>query len=154
MGERGRDESPEERADRNWNELLQELRVSQTGAQLLSGFLMTLPFQQRFADLDGFQRGWYLGLVALAALCVGLTLTPVAMHRHFFGEQIKERVVSVGHAVTSVALACVALLLSGIVLLIFDVVLGRTAGVLVGASALTVLAGLLVVMPRIAGRAD
>ena len=55
---KGRHETPDERADRNWNELLQELRVSQTGVQLLAGFLVTLPFQSRFAELDSFQRGW------------------------------------------------------------------------------------------------
>src|SRR5439155_6937869 len=40
-------ESPTERLDRNWNDILQELRVVQTGVQLLTGFLLTLPFQQR-----------------------------------------------------------------------------------------------------------
>ena len=45
MADDARDETPQERADRNWNELLQELRVSQTGVQVLAGFLVTLPFQ-------------------------------------------------------------------------------------------------------------
>ena len=40
----GRDETPYERADRNWNEMLQELRVLQTGAQILAGFLLALAF--------------------------------------------------------------------------------------------------------------
>src|SRR5690606_31603274 len=60
---RGRPETPEQRSDRNWNELLQELRVMQTGVQILTGFLLILPFQSRFADLDDYQRTVYLTLV-------------------------------------------------------------------------------------------
>ena len=55
-----------EALDRNWNELLQELRVTQTGLQILTGFLVTLPFQQRFTQLDTFERGVYLGALAVA----------------------------------------------------------------------------------------
>ena len=29
----------------------------QTGVQLLTGFLLTLPFQQRFVELSSFDRG-------------------------------------------------------------------------------------------------
>ena len=47
-----RNETPAERLDRNWSELLQELRVTQTGIQILTGFLLILPFQARFLDLD------------------------------------------------------------------------------------------------------
>ncbi|MET0953569.1 MAG: DUF6328 family protein, partial [Aeromicrobium sp.] len=59
----GRNESAEERLDRKWGDILQELRVMQTGAQLTAGFLLTLPFQPSFDDLDSFQRGLYLVLV-------------------------------------------------------------------------------------------
>ena len=52
----GRPETPAQRADRNWNEILQELRVLQTGTQILTGFLLALAFQPSFADLDGGQR--------------------------------------------------------------------------------------------------
>lgn len=145
----GRDETPEQRADRNWIDLLQELRISQTGAQLLAGFLMTLPFQQRFGQLDGFQRTWYPGLVVLAALCVGLTLAPVALHRSLFRGMVKEQVVTVGHVVILVAITFVSLLLAGIIFLLFDVVQGRTPALVAGTTALVVLLGLLVVMPRV-----
>src|SRR5665647_819594 len=59
----GRRETPAERLDRNWNEILQELRVTQTGIQILTGFLLTVPFQQRFAELTDDQRRIYLTLV-------------------------------------------------------------------------------------------
>jgi hypothetical protein len=63
---------PGEKLDRNWNELLQELRVVQTGVQILTGFLLTLPFQQRFLHLNDFQRGGFLAAVLFAAAATGL----------------------------------------------------------------------------------
>ena len=145
----GRRETPEERLDRKFDDQLQELRVMQTGAQLTAGFLLTLPFQETFEDLDAFQRGWYLGLVLLAALTTALVLTPVAVHRRLSGRHVKERIVDVTHRLMAGALACLALLVSGITLLIFDVVLDRTAGVIAGVAAAVVLTGLLAVLPQV-----
>src|SRR5205085_987308 len=65
-GDSRRDESPTKQLDRNWAELLQELRVAQTGVQLLTGFLLTLPFQQRFEHLTRAQQHLYLGIVLLS----------------------------------------------------------------------------------------
>src|SRR6478752_4727305 len=66
----GRDETFDEKMDRNWAELLQELRVLQTGVQILAGFLLTLPFQSRFETLDGFELVLYLAKVALAGVAL------------------------------------------------------------------------------------
>ena len=74
-------ESETDRLERNWSELLQELRVTQTGTQILTGFLLTLAFQPRFADLDQFQIDVYLVLVILAALTTALALAPVRAAR-------------------------------------------------------------------------
>src|SRR5215216_4170714 len=106
-----RDESRDERLDRNWDELLQELRVLQTGIQLLSGFLLTLPFTQVFADLDDAQKSLYLALVVLAGVCVGVNLTPIMLHRRVFGDHVKERVVKVGHLLSQVVIVGIALLI-------------------------------------------
>ncbi|MDP9987157.1 hypothetical protein J2S98_002316 [Arthrobacter oryzae] len=65
-GRTGRNETREEQMDRNWAELLQELRVLQTGVQILAGFLLTLPFQQRFEKLDDWEVGLYLTNVVSA----------------------------------------------------------------------------------------
>lgn len=143
-----RDETEFERADRNWIELLQELRVSQTGVQLLAGFLVTLPFQSRFEDLDAFQRGWYVGLLFLAVLTVGVLLTPVAMHRRLFHGHAKPELVQAGHRVTQVALALIPILLTGIVFLVIDVVVDRTLAAWSAAVSGLVMVGLLVVLPR------
>jgi len=143
----GRDESESERLDRNWNEILQELRVTQTGTQILTGFLLTLAFQQRFTDLDTFQVDVYLVLVVLAALSTGLALAPVSLHRALFRKRAKKQIVTLADIFLRTTLAGVALVLSGTTLLIFDVVAGRTAGLVAGGCALVVTAVLWMLMP-------
>ena len=133
------DETEKERADRNWNELLQELRVSQTGIQLLAGFLATIPFQSRFSELDGFQRGWFVALLCLAFATVGVMLTPVAIHRHVFRSDAKEELVQAGHRLMVIALVLIALLLGGILFLVVDMVYDRTAAAAGGVAAVAVL---------------
>ena len=85
----GRDETPAERADRNWNEVLQELRVMQTGTQILTGFLLALAFQPAFADLSEVSATFYLTLVVLSALSSIVALAPVALHRILFRRRAK-----------------------------------------------------------------
>lgn len=150
----GRDETTEERLDRNWDELLQELRITQTGLQLLSGFLLTLAFTQRFAELEHWQAYLYLALVVIAAVAVGLNLTPVMLHRRLFGEHVKERVVAVGHVVSQVVIALVALLVTGTAALIFAVVLDETAAIVVGIALVVVLAALLGALPQALDRSS
>jgi len=124
----GRDETREERADRNWNEVLQELRVLQTGTQILTGFLLALAFQPAFSELSDGQRAVYLGLVVLSALSSIVALAPVALHRVLFQQRAKPAVVRYGHAALITALLTVSVLLVGVVAFVFDVVLGGAAG--------------------------
>ena len=128
----GRDESLNERMDRNWNEILQELRVTQTGTQILSGFLLAVAFQPKFEELDRFQLTVYLILVIIAGLTTALALAPVGLHRALFRKQAKERIVTIGHVLLMMALIGVGLVLTGTALLIFDFVLDRTAGLMAG----------------------
>ena len=144
-----RDESHDEKLDRNWDELLQELRVAQTGIQLLSGFLLTLPFTQVFHLLDQGQKWLYLGLVVLAGIAVGVNLTPIMLHRRVFGDHVKERVVAVGHVLSQVVIVAIALLISGTVTLIFSVVVSWTAGFVAGGGVAVILATLLGVVPKV-----
>jgi L-cystine uptake protein TcyP (sodium:dicarboxylate symporter family) len=144
----GRNESDTERADRKWNDMLQELRVIQTGVQLTAGFLLTLPFQQRFADLTDLQRDAYLGLVVLAATITALVLSPVAIHRRLSGEHVKDRLVRASHLIMQVVLILMALLVAGIVAFIFDVVVDRTGAFVAGGSVLLLLGIMLGAIPR------
>lgn len=143
----GRNETREEQLDRNWAELLQELRVLQTGVQILAGFLLTLPFQQRFEDLDVFQEGLYLVNVVIAALTTAFILLPVSVHRRLFRQRLKETLVSSADTITKIALAGVGMLSVGTAALVFDVTAGRTAGLTAGGILLAVLLVLLVYVP-------
>lgn len=143
----GRDETALERLDRQWGELLQELRVVQTGVQLLTGFLLTLPFQQRFDRLSDGQRSLYLVVVSLAVASTALLVTPVALHRILFRHHGRALMVS---AATYCALAgslLLGLAVTGVVLLVFDMVVSRELAVAAGAVTLAVLTLLWVVGP-------
>lgn len=130
--ENDRHETPSERYDRNWSELLQELRVAQTGIQLLAGFLLTLPFSQRFTSISGAERILFLLAFGLAVLSTCLLITPVACHRILFGLHEKEVLVRVGNKVTRVGMVTLGLTLVVVATLIFSVVLTAAAGIIAG----------------------
>lgn len=143
----GRDESANERADRNWGELLQELRVMQTGVQILTGFLLTLPFQPAFADLDDYQVRLYTVLVTLSVATTGTLIAPVSVHRALFRRRLKSPLVTASDRIARVGLLLLALVMAGTAMLAFDIVVSRWAGAIVAASALTLLFGLWVLLP-------
>ncbi|PRI11355.1 sodium:proton antiporter [Leucobacter massiliensis] len=145
----GRDETPNERADRNWNEILQELRVAQTGTQILGAFLLAVAFQPRFTELDEYQRSLYLVLVALAGVAASLGLAPVSLHRAYFGRGEKVRIVRIASRLLAADLVVLALLAAGVTSLIFDFILGRTAGFAALGAGAVVVVGLWVVLPRL-----
>jgi energy-converting hydrogenase Eha subunit H len=143
----GRDETEAERLDRNWTELLQELRVTQTGTQILTGFLLTIPFQQRFTDLGPTQLAIYLVLVVFAVLATILALAPVSLHRALFRTGAKARIVRLANRLLIAALACVAVTLTGTTVLIFDVVAGVAFGIVAGVVTLVLCAAAWLLLP-------
>jgi hypothetical protein len=148
----GRQESLNQRLDRNWIEILQELRVTQTGTQILTGFLLAIAFQSRFESLTPFQVRVYLVLVVIAVLTTALALTPVSLHRSLFRRRAKLVVVRTGHLILRLVLLGVGLTLTGTVLLVFDVVVGRGPALVMGGGTALVLTalGLLPVLLRFA----
>ncbi|ROP74981.1 DUF6328 family protein [Curtobacterium sp. PhB115] len=132
--ERGRHETPTERWDRNWADIQQELRIVQTGTQILAGFLLTLPFQQRFTTLDQAQEAIYLVLVVLAVLVTVTALSAVATHRLVFRQRQKHDLVRAGNVILLATLIASALLFAGTVLFVFDVVIGDVGGIVGGAA--------------------
>ena len=127
----GRDESEAERDDRNLAELLQELRVAGLGVQVLFGFLLSLPFTNRFSHLNPGQRNLYLGTLVLAAVATALLLGPVAYHRLVFRQGQKERLVRAANIMAIAGLGTVGLAVSAAVLLVTDYVSsGLTAGLI------------------------
>lgn len=132
-----RDETATERFDRNWDELLQELRVTQTGVQILAGFLLTIPFQQRFADLTDGQRTAYLVAVATAVLATTLLVAPVSAHRLLFRRRAKRQLVRLADASARAGLFALAASIVTVTWLIFDVVVGGGAAIVAAALAFT-----------------
>ncbi len=128
-----RDETDAERYDRNWSELMQELRVAQTGVQVLAGFLLTLPFSSRFFDLGDRHRLVYLVAFSLAIITVGVMTAPVALHRFLFAHHEKDVLVRVGDLFAKAGLASMGLTLATVVVLIFGVVVNDAAGLAAGA---------------------
>ncbi len=135
---RVRRETPMARLDRNWGDLLQELRVAQTGVQLLTGLLLTVPFQARFADLGPYQRVVYLVSTSLAVLASGLLLSPVVLHRVLFRRHERRVLVATGQRLALAGFVTLGVAVVGVCTLIFDVVLGRVGGVTAGLTATTV----------------
>jgi uncharacterized protein DUF6328 len=142
-----RSETGTERLDRNWSSLLQELRVVQTGVQLLTGFLLTLPFQQRFDVLDDDMRMVYLATVACSVASTVLLIAPVGMHRVLFRQHRLDSLVSAAHRMAYAGLLLLGLAMAGTTTVIFDAVAGGTAGAVAGATVLAAFGALWILVP-------
>jgi hypothetical protein len=142
-----RDESQAERDDRNLAELLQELRVAGLGVQVLFGFLLSLPFTNRFAALSHAQRQLYIATLMLAALATALLLGPVAYHRLVFRRHQKERLVRAANAMAIGGLAAVGLAISAAVLLVTGYVDHGLPAVVITVVTVCLFGGLWFVLP-------
>jgi hypothetical protein len=138
--EHKRGETETERLDRNWNSLLQELRVVQTGVQLLTGFLLTLPFQQRFDVLSPPLRIVYLVTVGCSVGATVLLVAPVGIHRLLFRRHRLQVLVSAAHRCAYAGLVLLGTALTGVTVIVFAAVAGRTAGLIAGGCAVVLFA--------------
>ncbi|HTQ92051.1 MAG TPA: DUF6328 family protein, partial [Streptosporangiaceae bacterium] len=112
---------------------LQELRVAGLGVQVLFGFLLSLPFTNRFSRLSQGQRELYLGTLVLAAVATALLLGPVAYHRLVFRQGQKERLVRAANVMAVAGLAAVGLAVSAAVLLVTGYVTSAVPATLITA---------------------
>jgi hypothetical protein len=127
-----RDETDVERLDRNLIELLQEVRVVQTGVQVLFAFLLTVPFSARFDEITGFQRGAYFAALVGAAAASVLLIAPTAVHRILFRLGQKAYMVEVSNRLALGGLLSTAVSMVAVMLLVSDVMFGAAAGIVVG----------------------
>jgi hypothetical protein len=118
-------ESEAERLDRNYNEILQELRVVEAGVQILFAVLLALAFTPRFADVTTFERDVYFASLLLAALSGGLLMAPAAMHRMLFRRGLRRALVDVASTAALAGVTGVGLAVCGSVLLVSDVLFGH-----------------------------
>lgn len=142
-----RGEGQLQRADRNMLELLQELRVAQTGVQILFAFLLSLSFTERFERIDEVQRWTYVVTLLLSVVTAGLLVAPAAVHRMTFRRGVKAATVQLGHRLFTRGLATLALTLTGAVLLVMDVAVGRAFAAAAAAVVVLLLFGLWFVLP-------
>ncbi|VXC55487.1 DUF6328 family protein [Aeromicrobium sp. 9AM] len=115
-------DTSQDKIDRNWQELLQELRVAQTAVQILTGFLLTLPFTPRFHELEDSRHAVYAVVLCAAVVATFLLMTPVALHRALFGHDARPWLVEAADRASRWGLAVLALANIGAVWLILDVV--------------------------------
>jgi Family of unknown function (DUF6328) len=145
----GRDETPEERADRNLSELLQELRVALPGVQILFAFLLTVPFAQGFEKLDSFQRDLYFAVLLSTVVSTALLIAPSANHRLLFRMHDKENLVRITNRLTIMGLAVLSVSLTGAILLISDILFKSPAPAIFTAATGLLFATLWGVVPAI-----
>jgi hypothetical protein len=144
-----RDETPEERADRNLGELLQELRVALPGVQVLFAFLLTVPFAQGFEKLQPAQRELYFGVLMCTAISTALLIAPTAHHRLLFRMRDKEHLVQISNWLTLAGLGVLAIALTGAVLLIADIIFKSTLTIVFTVAAGAAFAILWAVLPLV-----
>jgi amino acid permease len=140
-------ETEKERWERNFGDLLQELRVAQTGVQILFAFLLTLPFSAGFPRATPFQRNAYIVALLAAAAATALIISPVAFHRALFRQGRKPELVKYGHLVASAGLGCMLIAMVSAVLLITDFILPRPVAFVLSAAAAVVFLAFWVVLP-------
>ena len=138
----GRNETEKERLDRNLGELLQELRVALPGVQVLFAFLLVVPFNQRFADITGFQRTVYFVTLLLATAATACLIAPTAHHRVEFRQQDKKRIVFTATKLAVIGLAFLAAAMTGAVILVTDFLYHETMVWITAAAAATLFIGL------------
>lgn len=130
-----RNETELERCDRHLAELMQEIRVAQTGVQVLFAFLLTVAFTNRFGTLSAGERGLYFASLATAGAAAMLLIAPGAQHRVLFRCNDKQHVVRMANRYAIAGLACVALAMSGALAFVATVLFGNAFGAIAGAVA-------------------
>ncbi|MDL5199444.1 DUF6328 family protein [Streptomyces sp. ALI-76-A] len=117
----GRNETEDERADRKWAELIQEVRVAQTGVQILFGFLLTVVFTPKYVDLADTDKAIYIVTVVLGACATGALIGPVSLHRLVSGLRVKPHAVVWASRLTFVGLVLLLATMTSALLLILRV---------------------------------
>jgi len=123
----GRNETDEERLDRNLGELLQELRIALPGVQVLFAFLLAVPFQQNFTQISDFDKTMYFVTLLLTAISAALLIAPSAYHRLTFRYQQKHRLVFISNRLAIAGLGALALAMTCAILLVTNVLWGTVA---------------------------
>jgi hypothetical protein len=133
--ETGREETEDERVDRNLQEMLGELRVALPGVQVLFAFLLVVPFNQRFADVTQFQKSVFFATLLCTAASTVCLIAPTAHHRLEFRQQHKDAIVRTGNRIVVLGLLLLAIAMTGAVLFVTDFLYASTTTIVVAVAA-------------------
>ena len=147
-----RDETPNQRADRNLAELLQELRVALPGVQVLFAFLLTVPFATRFDDATSFQKRVYLVTLLASTTASALFISPTAYHRLNFRRGDKQHIVEISSRLTVLGIAALAVAMTGAILLVTDFLFADATTIVVTAAVALLFGVLWALMPMLRRR--
>jgi Family of unknown function (DUF6328) len=140
-------ENEEQRADRNFVDLLQELRVAQTGVQILFGFLLTMPLQARFERLDRYEKTLLVLAVLFLAVATTSIIAPVAWHRALFRHRLKREIVDAANVFAKIGLTALALGVVTSVMLMLDLVVPRWLAATLAASVAVLILAMWLISP-------
>lgn len=121
-----------ERLDRELNELLQELRVLLPGTTVLFGFLLTLSFNSRFAEVSAAEEALFAVAFFATAACVVLLVGPGVRHRTRFRERDKEALLRTANRMAIAAAVSLAVAISAVTTLVTEYLYGWAAGIPLG----------------------
>lgn len=125
-----RGESAVKRLDRHFGELLQELRITQTGVQILFAFLLGLAFTPAFPHLSRGQHAVYLTTLTFAAGSAAVLIAPVSHHRIVYGRRLRGDLVRMTDRFVRAGLVLLLIAMVGAVNLAASFVLGPWAAAL------------------------
>lgn len=149
-----RDESEVQRYDRHWAELLQELRLAQSGTQILFAFLLAIAFTTPFRESDTFTHGVYAVTLICGALATCLLIGPVAVHRILYRRRARARMLKTANALAQSGLALLLATVCGGLLLALDVVFSRGWAIAATSVTVVVFVGIWYVLPVVIRRSD
>ncbi|MFZ0039845.1 MAG: DUF6328 family protein [Solirubrobacteraceae bacterium] len=149
-----RDETPDERLDRNTIELLNELRVAGTGIQVMFAFLLVVPFNAGWSKTTSFERTVYFVTLALVAVATFLLMAPPVHHRLLFRYHEKPYLIALANKLAIAGLVFLALGFTGILVLLSDYVVGGGAAIVAGVLTLSITGGLWFAVPLVRRRRD
>ncbi len=130
--EQGHEDTREETLDRNMIELLNELRVSGTGIQVLFAFLLVVPFNTGYRRMTQFDRvDYFVALLCIATAAI-LLIAPSVHHRVLFRHHQRAYIVRTANRAAIAGVTFLAIGLTAILILISKVVFGEVAAVTVG----------------------
>jgi Ca2+/Na+ antiporter len=141
------EESPEQRINREFMELLNELRVVLPGVQLLFGFMLTVPFSAGWDKATGFQRGLFFAVLCAVVISLSCLVAPAAYHRMRFRDGAKERNLRVANGFIKAGLLFLGFSLTGALVVIADFQFGTAAAILSAVFGLTLVAWAWWLMP-------